>query len=238
MRAEQALRQVISHLHIVPPALVVTQIAQHLHPGEAAGIKGVHVLVRPFRFGEVGLVHAFPACLGAVADRGGALLGNLLAVLVHVIVVAALEHGRPEARFLDHIVKRDAVVGDGIAGLDARAIEPPFIPAEQQVGFRNLADAGRACAVAVVGRNGEALRGDQLAEPAFVGELRIEVQQVRVVHGMYPTPDIVPRDRFAQERLVHRLSEVVVDIRNVEFVSHYLASFRPDVPAVRPRPSP
>src|SRR3546814_10759639 len=48
-----------------------------------------------------------------------------------------------ELGFLDDIVERNALVGDAVAGEDARTMEPPFVAAEHQVRIRNQADAGR-----------------------------------------------------------------------------------------------
>src|SRR3546814_14737274 len=86
-----------------------------------------------------------------------------------------------ELGFLDDIVERNALVGDAVAGEDARTMEPPFVAAEHQVRIRNQADAGRRGAVAVVAGDRKRQRRNDAAVATFRREAVVVVQTVRIV---------------------------------------------------------
>ena len=216
VRAEQALGQLVAQLDIVPPALAVAEVVHHLHPGHAARLELFELGVGPFGLVKVGRVDCLAAERGAVAHRGGAVLGDQLAVLIAVEVVAALETGGAERRILDDIVKRNALIGDPVAAIDLHILKPPLVAGEEQVRIGDLADAGPGRAVAVVHDDREALRRDQPAEAAFQRIMAVIMQQVGIVHGMHPAADIGVGDRLAQRRTVNRLAEVLVDVRAIE----------------------
>ena len=164
----------------------------------------------------------------AVADRGGALLAEDLALLVHVGGVAAREHGGPgELRLGELVVEQHALVADAVARLDARAVHPPLIAAEQHVRGGDVAlDRGRS-AVAVVGADGERLRADETPEAALRGERLVEVERVRVLHALRPAPDVVRGDRVLQVGAPERHTDPAVDVRRVELLARHAVSVLP-----------
>ena len=216
VRAEHALGQLIADADVIPPALAVAEIVEHLDPRELALFERIEFSVGPLGLLELGGVDRLGARRREIADRGRALLGDQLAGLVAVEVVPALEAGRAESGVLDAVVERDALVGDDLAAEDAGAIVPELVAAEQQVRVLDLADARRRGAVAVVHRDGEALRRDQAAPLARRGIGRVEVQQVGIVHRVHPAADVVVAERLAQRRAVDGLAEVLVDVRAIE----------------------
>ena len=131
MRAEHPFGQLVTDLDVIPPALLVAERAQHANPAELAFFQCFKRVVAPLGFIEVGGVDAFAAGGGIIADRGRTLLGERLAVLIGVIVVAALETGWPgEFGFLDDIVKGNALVEDPVTARNPAILEPPLLAAE------------------------------------------------------------------------------------------------------------
>src|ERR1700728_2734350 len=152
-------------------------------------IVGRQLLRAPYRlggaFGEGAPTQRF---VDQIADRRGALLTDQLAPLIDVGRVTAAEHGRPREACLGHsIVEQHGVALEEVAGTDPRPEEPPLIPAEEHVAPRHAPLDGRRGAVTVPGGHRERLRGDDAAEPAGGGEIRIEVERVGVLHPLGPT---------------------------------------------------
>ena len=197
VRAEHARRQLVADLDVVPPALAVAELVHHVDVFELAHSMSA----------SSSSLHPDPRSLVialiSTPDRGDsgcgrALLGEQLAVLVVVIVVAALEAGRTgELGLLDDIVEGNLLV-DGLSPSKSAAVEPPFIATEDQMRLGNAADAGRCGAMPVVGRNREGLRRDESAESAYGGTVVIVVQPVRIVHCMRPAAEVIVVQVFLQ----------------------------------------
>ena len=216
VRPEDTGRQLVADADVVPVALAVAEIVQHPDPGELFVLQLGQLLVGPLGIlGGVQRAH-FAREIGAIADAGGALRGDQVALGVVVAVVAALEAGRSgELGFLDHVVERHAFVVDQVAAVDARAVEPPLVAAEDQVRIGNEADTGRCGAVTVIGGDGKRLRRDDATEAALRGELVLVVHPVRVVHRLDPASDVVVCQRLLQATRLDRLAHVAIEIGTV-----------------------
>jgi hypothetical protein len=76
----------------------------------------------------------FAGEVGAVANGGGALGGDQVALLVVVLVVTALKAGGAgELGVFHHVVERYPLVDEHVAAVDAGTVEPPLVAAEDQV---------------------------------------------------------------------------------------------------------
>src|SRR5439155_25438192 len=118
---------------------------------------------------------------------GRPLQGDAFATLVDVKGVAALEARLAgELRLADLVVEGHAVTHEMVAGLDARAEEPPLVAAEDEMRVRDAADLCRRAPVARVGRHRERLRGDDVTESTGRGPVVVVVQRTRVVHRLQP----------------------------------------------------
>ena len=138
-------------------------------------------------------------------------------MLVTVKIVAALEAGGAgELGLLDAIVERDALVADDVAAGDARAVKPPFVAAEQQMRARDAADAGRRRAMAVVHRDREGLRRDELPVGTLGGEILVVMKPVGIVHRLHPAADVGVAERIVHRRWADGLAEILVDVGTVE----------------------
>ncbi len=155
--------------------------------------------------------------IGVVANAGGALGGDPVAILVVIVVVAALETGGTgETGFLDGVIVGDALVVDTVPGFDERAVEPPFVATEQQVGVGDLADTGGGGPVSVIGGDGKGLGRDDSAMAALRGKLAIVVQAVGVVHGLYPATYVVGDHGFERHGVGQALAHPAVQVGCVE----------------------
>jgi hypothetical protein len=91
----------------------VTQIVQHLDPGELPSFECLDLLIGPDRLFRIRQVDGRPAGRRLVADRRRALLCDELAALVAIEVIAALKAGRPgELGVLHDVVEGDPLVGE------------------------------------------------------------------------------------------------------------------------------
>src|SRR3546814_5666485 len=100
-----------------------------------------------------------------ITDCGRTLACNQHAMLIAMFGIAAREHGRAgEAGVLDVVAVKAAVLEQLVAGPDWRVVEPPFLATEDQMRVRNLADAGRMAAVAIIHCHRERLRRDRSEE--------------------------------------------------------------------------
>ena len=168
VRAEHVLGQQVATSTLVEQALVVAQLLDLVDERPLPSLEIGQLVVGPL---GVGLDVEDLLLLGLGAPGSGwrsSAAGRCARPLVDVEGVAPLEAGRAgEAGLGDLVVVRHAVADEVVAGPDAGAEEPPLVAAEDEVRVGDPADLGRRAAVAGVGRDGERLRRDQLAEAAL-----------------------------------------------------------------------
>ena len=70
--------------------------------------------------------------------------------------------------------------------------------------------------MAVVHRDGKALRCHQLAPASFRGIVGVVMQAVGVMHPLRPAADIVVGDRLHHAGRLHGFAQILVDIRTIE----------------------
>ncbi len=159
-----------------------------------------------------------------VADTGGTLFGEQGSVLFVVVIVAPLKTGGSgEFGFLHHIIERNFFMHHPVPGEQAGAVEPPFVATEDQVRIGYIADGGGAGAVALGSGNGEGLGRHQATETSPGGVVVIVMQQVGVVHGLRPAPEVIVVQLVPQGPGGQGLTHVLVEIRAIEgFISHSL----------------
>src|SRR3546814_11199973 len=108
---------------------------------------------------------------------------------IAMFVIATREHGRAgEAGVLDVVAVKAAVLEQLVAGPDWRVVEPPFLATEDQTRVRNLADAGRVDAVAIISCPRERMRRDDASEIRLAAESLRPSQQGAIPPQPNPPP--------------------------------------------------
>ena len=217
VRTDRAGGERQAGIHVRPPRRGA--LPARVDPGQTPLVQRGELLGRPGRLDPRLLAEVAPSTrfLDEVPHRGGALLRDDLASLVHVGVVAASEHGGPGKPRLGHAVVVVAPMDlDLVAGYDAGTVEPPLVPTEDHVRSGDLAEHGWHRAVSDVGVHHERLRRDDPAESRRLRVVDVIVQRVRVLHPLDPAPDVVDRHGLAQLAAPEGLADVLIEIARVD----------------------
>ncbi len=138
-------------------------------------------------------------------------------MLVAVDGIAIGKHRRAgKAGVGDLVTGETAFLRQVIARPDRGSIEPPFLTREDQVRSGNLADAGGVASMAIVHRDGEALRRNDSAEFGIPRELLVPVQRVGIVHRLHPAADVRRIAVVPHLGKYDGLADPLVDIAGIE----------------------